>query len=343
MNPLIEGFQEIKNERGRFIKCGICGSLEERSVVPHMKSRHPDEWLDWLESFKELRVRGASFKEIMWEFDRLFSWTVIKRELALSDPLLLNSVHVREFVPSDFRLEEATLWRFPTRGKWATHNHIYPGNWAPQIPRNLILRYSNPEDTILDPFVGGGTTLIECLLLSRNGIGVDINPRAISITELRLRNLRREARKQDYPITTATMQVKQGDARNLNFISDGCVDLICAHPPYMNTIKYTESFFEDLSRIGGPEEYVAEIRKVAKELHRVLKPRGYLSVMMGDVRKKGRLIPLGFRVLGAFEEEGFTPHEIFIKEQERCSSDMFYKNHQTEFRIAHEYVFVFTH
>jgi len=342
MNPLVEGFEEIRNEQGRTVKCGICGALEQRSVVPHMKLRHPDEWLEWLETFKELRVRGASFKEIMWEFNRLFSWTVIKRELALSDPLLLGSVHIKEFIPADFRLEETTLWRFPTRGKWATHNHIYPGNWAPQIPRNLILRYSNPKDIVLDPFVGGGTTLIECLLLSRNGIGVDINPRAISITELRLRNLRREARKQGYAIASTTMNVKHGDARNLDFISNRSVDLICAHPPYMDAIKYTESCFEDLSRIGDPENYIAEIDKVAREFRRVLKPRGYLGVMIGDIRKKGQLIPLGFRVFQAFEEEGFRVHEIFIKEQERCSSDEFYRKHLRPLRIAHEYVFVFS-
>lgn len=341
MNDLIEGFEEIKEGKQRFIKCGICGSLEQRSIVPHMKLKHQDEWLEWLETFKKHRANGASFKQIMWEFDRLFSWTVIKKELSFNDPLLRNHISVKEFVPKDFKLEESTIWRFPTRGKWGVHTHTYPGNWAPEIPRNIILRYSKPNSVVLDPFIGGGTTLIECLLLGRNGIGVDVNPRAVAITELRLKSLRREARKQDYSLSNVTIKVKWGDARNLNFVSDGSIDLICAHPPYMDAIVYTESRFDDFSRISDSEDYITEIHKVAKEFRRILKADGYVGIMIGDVRKKSQLIPLGFKLQEAFTEEGFKIHEIFVKEEERCSSNEFYRNQDVVVRIAHEYIFIF--
>ena len=62
----------------------------------------------------------------------------------------------------------------------------YRGNWAPQVARNLILRYSQEGDIVLDPFVGSGTTLIECKLTRRKGIGIDINKEAIMITRDRL-------------------------------------------------------------------------------------------------------------------------------------------------------------
>jgi hypothetical protein len=51
------------------------------------------------------------------------------------------------------------------RGAWATHKPDYRGNFAPQVPRNVILSYSNEGDLVLDPMVGGGTTLIEARLL----------------------------------------------------------------------------------------------------------------------------------------------------------------------------------
>ncbi|PMP97219.1 MAG: DNA methylase, partial [Thermodesulfobacterium geofontis] len=81
--------------------------------------------------------------------------------------------------PVDFELEQTTVWSFPNRGTWATHQGNYRGNWAPQIPRNLILRYTQPSEWVLDPMVGSGTTLVECKLLGRNGIGVDINYEAL--------------------------------------------------------------------------------------------------------------------------------------------------------------------
>ena len=86
---------------------------------------------------------------------------------------------VTKWDPDDFELEMNTVWSFPNRGNWATHDAKYRGNWSPYIPRNLLLRYSNEGDMILDQFAGGGTTLVEAKLLNRNIIGVDINPDSI--------------------------------------------------------------------------------------------------------------------------------------------------------------------
>ena len=85
-----------------------------------------------------------------------------------------------------FELETNTVWSFPNRGKWATHDAKYRGNFSPFVAKNIILRYSKPNDLVLDQFVGGGTSLIECKLNNRNAIGVDINPNAIETTKIKL-------------------------------------------------------------------------------------------------------------------------------------------------------------
>ena len=43
-------------------------------------------------------------------------------------------------------MESNTIWSFPDRGNWATHDGKYRGNWSPYIVRNLLLRYSFYED-----------------------------------------------------------------------------------------------------------------------------------------------------------------------------------------------------
>ena len=45
---------------------------------------------------------------------------------------------------------------------------------------------SNPGDTVLDPFVGSGTTTRVARVLGRQGIGIDINPDYIAMAETRL-------------------------------------------------------------------------------------------------------------------------------------------------------------
>ncbi len=58
------------------------------------------------------------------------------------------------FAPSTFIPETTTVWSFPDRGDWATHVGNYRGNWSPYIPLNLILRYTAPEELVLDQMAG---------------------------------------------------------------------------------------------------------------------------------------------------------------------------------------------
>jgi site-specific DNA-methyltransferase (cytosine-N4-specific) len=74
---------------------------------------------------------------------------------------------------------------------YLTHNfHTYPAKYIPQIPRTFILEYTEQNDVVYDPFLGCGTTLVECVLLNRNGIGVDSNPIATLISEAKTTKLK---------------------------------------------------------------------------------------------------------------------------------------------------------
>ena len=131
--------------------------------------------------------------------------------------------------PDDFELQTTTVWSFPDRGKWATHDAKYRGNWSPYIPRNVILRYSEEGDTVLDQFVGGGTTAVESKLTGRNFIGFDINPAAVQLSR----------QKCDFEFAAlANLAIDCADARALP-LDDESVDLICTHPPYADIIHYS--------------------------------------------------------------------------------------------------------
>ena len=67
--------------------------------------------------------------------------------------------------------------------------HWYPARFVPQIPSNLVGYFSEKGDTVLDPFCGCGTALLESFRLDRKPIGIDINPVAILITKAKLTNI----------------------------------------------------------------------------------------------------------------------------------------------------------
>lgn len=63
--------------------------------------------------------------------------------------------------------------------------HPYPARFIPQIPATLIRHLSEPGETVLDPFCGCGTTLVEALLQGRNAIGNDLNPIAVLVSKVK--------------------------------------------------------------------------------------------------------------------------------------------------------------
>jgi len=252
---------------------------------------------------------------------------------------------IKQYEPTDFKSEISTVWSFPERGKWATHylNAKYRGNWAPQVPRNLILKYSKVGDVILDAFLGSGTTLIECKLLGRHGIGVDINREAIYLAWDRLNfNYKPQLTEWVGPV----IKLYQGDARNLDKIKDEEIDLIATHPPYANIISYTKKSKPenqgDLSKITSIEEFANEMRKVVREFFRVLKPGKYAAILIGDTRRHKHYVPIAYKVMQVFLDEGFILKEDIIKVQHNMVGTIFWKARNNDFHlIAHEHLFVF--
>ena len=232
-----------------------------------------------------------------------------------------------------YKLETTTIWDFPERGKWLTHKGDYRGNWSPHIPKNLILKYTSQNDFVLDTFVGSGTTLIECKALNRNGIGIDINSNAIKITKKRLQ----------FKTTNNSIQkVYRANACKIDFIANKSIDFICTHPPYANIIQYSSNNPDDLSKYEV-NIFLKKMEKVATEHYRVLKKDKYCTFMIGDIRKNGNIIPLGFNLLSIYLSKGFILKEIIIKKQNNCHSTDYWlkKSQQYNFYLlAHEYIFV---
>jgi hypothetical protein len=90
------------------------------------------------------------------------------------------------------KLEEGAAARFsravhslkPVAG--LTHGmYRYPARFSPLFARAAIKTFTSPGDTVLDPFMGGGTTLVEARVLGRPGIGVDLNELAVFLARVK--------------------------------------------------------------------------------------------------------------------------------------------------------------
>ncbi len=180
--------------------------------------------------------------------------------------------------------------------------------------------------------MGSGTTLVEAKLLHRHAVGVDINPQSVSISETNLQ-FQCESNSKIFTIN--------GNATDLHFIKDNGIDFICTHPPYANIIKYSKGIEGDISLLEV-DGFLLSMKMAAEEAFRVLKKGKMCAAMIGDVRKHGKVIPLGFRMMECFLQSGFGNKEIIIKEQHNCHATDYWKKQNNDFLLlAHEYIFVF--
>jgi hypothetical protein len=75
-----------------------------------------------------------------------------------------------------------------TRTRRHVHGfHSYPARLHPDTAASLIESFSKPGDTILDPFCGSGTIVVEARRLGRLAVGRDLNPLAVALAKLKAR------------------------------------------------------------------------------------------------------------------------------------------------------------
>ena len=238
-----------------------------------------------------------------------------------------------------------SLWIFDKRDTSGAHIAWYWGNFIPQIPRQMMLRYTKRGEWVLDPFVGSGTTLIECRKLGRNGLGVDLN---IDVVEKAKKIIDKEPNK--YNVVT---DIVIGDSTTLDFKEllkkKGIkkVQLLIMHPPYYDIIKFSDDP-RDLSNCISVEEFIRMFRKVVENTYDILENGRYFALVIGDKYSKGEWIPLGFYAMQEVLGVGYKLKSIIVKNFEETRG----KRHQKElwryralvggfYVFKHEYIFLF--
>jgi len=244
-------------------------------------------------------------------------------------------------MPDRDEINVDSLWIINERDKSGKHANVYHGNFVPQIPNQLIQRYTKEGETVLDLFMGSGTTLFECEKLNRNFIGFDINETIIEYVKKQMTNT-----------TNIHYQINYCDVANKEnfekYIDNQQVRFIIAHPPYMDIVKFTDKT-EDLSQISDLKEFVKKITQIMQNALPYLEENRYFAFVLGDIYKKNEVIPLAFYVLDAIKRNFKVKLKgIIIKNIEGNRGKLGtyniwkYRALKSDYYLfKHEYIFVF--
>ncbi|MDY0083105.1 MAG: DNA methyltransferase, partial [Ignavibacteriaceae bacterium] len=93
----------------------------------------------------------------------------------------INDLNLNRWKEYDDLITDS-LWILDKRDSSGVHHAGYWGNFIPQIPNQLLRRYTKKEEWILYPFLGSGTTMIEAQSVGRNDGGVELSKKVLEQT-----------------------------------------------------------------------------------------------------------------------------------------------------------------
>lgn len=255
----------------------------------------------------------------------------------------------KDYLPE---IETGSLWLFTKRDKGESHVGDYHGNFIPQIPQQLIKRYTKQGDVVLDLFLGMGTTLIECRRLGRNGIGMELLDPVAEAARARIDTTQNPGEIRTEVIVGNSASADTPDRVRATLASMGKqhADMVILHPPYGDIIAFSKGERpEDLSNVQTDMEFVERFRPVVENAYELLAPGRFMALVIGDKYANGQWVPLGFYTMQTAMSAGFVLKSIVVKdingnEKGKGKNGNLWRYRalaQGYYVFKHEYVFVF--
>jgi len=313
-----------------------------REISSELKTSPRNQRAEILSRHREIKETEYSLQIKVTEIQLLKAELMDNKSQVVQLKIKLNKLQSR-LAHSDWLVWTRSIWKFKemeSNSKTGKH----PAQFSSVVPSRLIQMFSFLNDTVLDPFIGTGTTCLEALRLGRNVIGVDVNPDFIQLSEDRIKN--------SIDKTTNNYTLLNDDSRNLSKLKNDSIQLIVTHPPYWNCVKISD-LETDISNCDNNsyEWFLGELKTIISECYRVLEPNRVASFMIGDVTRKvdgvTRLFPLHSDLINIGKDIGFNLWDIYVVETKMKSSGGMpmmgsYPYPQKLFsQFAHNYIIVF--
>jgi DNA modification methylase len=185
----------------------------------------------------------------------------------------------------------------------------HPAKFPETLAQEFVEFFTKRGQIVLDPMVGTGSTLVACLRAGRNSLGIELNP---GYADLARRVVSEEREDLGARAEGLRAEVIQGDAARLADFGLPPIDYVLTSPPYWDMLRARgaetqrerrqasdlDVFYSDnpadLGNVSDYQQFLDRLVAIYAGLRQVLRPGAYLTVIVKNVKKGGRVYPLAW-------------------------------------------------
>jgi DNA modification methylase len=185
----------------------------------------------------------------------------------------------------------------------------HPAKFPETLVQNFVEFFTKRGQTVLDPMVGTGSTLCACLRSGRHSIGIELNP---AYAEMAKQIVAAEVEILGEEVSELRAEVINHDAARLDELDLPAIDYVITSPPYWDMLHARGSATQrqrredpnldlvysddkaDLGNIRDYDEFLDRLVSIYAQLQTFLRPRGYLTIIVKNIKKGGRIYPLAW-------------------------------------------------
>ena len=196
-----------------------------------------------------------------------------------------KSWYIFDALASDLKEEKALI------GNAEEH----PATFSPTMVSDYIRFFTKSNTTVLDPFVGIGSTLAACSRTGRRGIGLDINPEYCEMSKKRTNG-------------DPNQHVISADSLKIETLDLPQIDYCITSPPYFTMLDKIDAtqrqrrikkglptnYGDAVSIEGDLDTYISNLVTLFNKIAKLMPDKSYLTVILQNFREKKKMIPLAW-------------------------------------------------
>ena len=213
-------------------------------------------------------------------------------------------------------LDSKTWLKF--QKSWFIHNPpprrkdvlAHPAKFPETLAEEFIRFFTKEKQTVLDPMVGTGSTVVACLRSKRKGIGIELNPRYFEIAQKIVADEMKTLGKVNKGLEPLLFNADAAGAAALPKVPKA--HYVFTSPPYWDMLRARgaetqkkrrgtpglDVFYSDdpldLGNVDNYDDFVMRLTGIYAALKPMLRPRAYLTIIVKNVKKGGKIYPLAW-------------------------------------------------